>query len=190
MTESLLENLKSYKPFDEVEAADVSSFIQFLELFKEKAFLRENPVGHVCPTVFVVNKERTKTLMAYHLTYDVFAWLGGHADGNQDSLFVAKKELEEETGLAQSDVKVLNEGKIFDISILPVLSHIKRGKQVSCHIHFNPTFVFEADETAKVRIKEDENGAIKWIPFKDIQSTVKGDVAWPLYKRILEKLAC
>ena len=39
-----------------------------------------------------MNKDKTKVLMIYHNIYNSWSWTGGHADGDEDLLYVAIKE--------------------------------------------------------------------------------------------------
>ena len=52
---------------------------------------------------------------------------------NEDLLFVAIKEAREETGAA---VRALSD-EIFSLEILPVAGHVRKGKYVSSHVHYN-----------------------------------------------------
>ena len=90
---------------------------------------------------WVTNKDRNKILMIYHNIYDSWAWVGGHADGDEDLVHVVKKEIEEETGI--SNVKLLGDG-IYGLNIVTVDNHIKRGKEVNSHLHFDIEYLFSS----------------------------------------------
>lgn len=53
--------------------------------------------------------------------------IGGHADGNDDMMYVAQKETKEETSIAK--FKPLLNTPI-SVEILPVISHVKHGKYI------------------------------------------------------------
>ena len=95
---SLAEDIKKYVPMNEQEANDKKQMLQFINDF-QNYLERENQVGHFTASMWVVNKERTKTLMIYHNIYNAWSWIGGHADGMEDLCEVACKELQEETGI-------------------------------------------------------------------------------------------
>ncbi len=44
-------------------------------------------------SAWVVNRDRTKVLLAYHNIYNSWAWLGGHTDGERNLLSVAVREV-------------------------------------------------------------------------------------------------
>ncbi|WP_270237860.1 NUDIX hydrolase [Lactobacillus delbrueckii] len=154
---TLLTDLKNYQPFNEQEATDVKEMIYRLET-GEELFLRSNLAEHFTASAWVVNPARDKALMAYHRIYDSWAWLGGHADGDQDLLHVALKEVEEESGVKATPVT----DQIYSVEILTVDGHEKKGKYVPSHLHLNVTYLLEADDSLPIRPKEDENKAVAW----------------------------
>ena len=95
-------------------------------------------------SAWVVNKDRSKILLAYHNIYDSWAWLGGHADGEKDLLKVALKEVAEESGV--KNIKPVSED-ILSVEILTVDGHEKKGVYVPSHLHLNVTYLIEADDT-------------------------------------------
>ena len=155
-----------------------------LETF-EDMLTRENKICHFTASNWIVNKEKTKVLMIYHNIYKSWAWVGGHADGDADLLHVALKEAEEETGL--KNFKVLSDG-IFAIKIANVDSHIKRGKFVSDHLHFDCCYLLEADENEELYIKADENSGVKWIDIdKAVEASTEENMK-PIYQKLIDKL--
>ncbi len=182
----ILKDLETYKPFDENEACDVKSIKQFLTAFGEFGFSRECLPAHMATIVWVVNPERTKVLMGYHNLYKVFTWFGGHADEELDLLENAKKELTEETGI--SNYKILNNGNAFDYSTIHVEMHIKRGKRVPEHLHYNAAYLFEISEDENFRIAEGENSAISWVDVNEIHNHCDCEAVRIGYKRLMDKI--
>ena len=135
--EKLKQLLTDYNPCNEQEDADKELMLYYINTF-EDTLTRDNKTCHFTASSWIVNKERTKVLMIYHNIYKSWAWVGGHADGDADLLHVALKEAQEETGL--KNFKVLSDG-IFGIKIATVNSHIKRGKFVSDHLHFDCCYI-------------------------------------------------
>jgi len=178
--------IQAHSPFNETEEMEKESFIQFLNSFsEEQVLLRSNLIGHLTASAWVVNKNRNSVLMAHHNIYKTWAWLGGHADGDKDMLYVAKKEAKEESGLSQ--ISVINDNPI-DISVLSVLPHIKKGKVVQSHLHFNVTYLLEANEDDKLFCRPEENSGVKWIKNEDILSVSPEKNIQEIYNRIMEKV--
>ena len=112
---NLREQIESYTPFDEQEEKDKEQFLEFINSFDD-VLTRKNIFGHFSSSAFIVNKERTKMLVVYHIINDGWIYPGGHADGENDLLSVAVREVNEETGLK---TKVLD-NSIFGIQTAPV----------------------------------------------------------------------
>lgn len=180
----LRERIVNYVPYDEQEESDKEYILKFIDTFDD-VLTRKNIFGHFCSSAFVVNKNRSKVLMIYHNIYNSWAWPGGHADGESDLLGVAMREVMEETGI--KNLKPLSKD-FYAIDVLPVKSHIKRGKFVSSHIHLNATYIFEADENEKLLIKEDENSGVNWIDIdKMVSSSSEGHMK-KVYAKLVDKL--
>lgn len=180
----LKEEIEKYVPYNEQEEEDKKMMLYYINLFKD-ILTRDNRTCHFSASNWVVNKDRTKVLMVYHNIYDSWCWTGGHADGDEDLRRVAIKELKEETGL--KNFRLLD-NNMLSLEVLPVISHIKRGKFVPTHLHLNCTYLIEADENEKLQIKEDENKAVKWINIEDIEKMVSEPHMIPIYKKLNEKI--
>lgn len=158
---AIYEDLKAFAPLTEEEAADYSLMLSAAQ--SEHSFGREWP-AHFTASAWVVNHERTKTLMIYHNIYKSWSWIGGHADGEHDLALVAAKELAEETGL--KNAKLAHKG-LLSCEVLTVDGHWKRGAYMTSHLHLNATYLFEADESATLRIAPDENSGVRWLTFDE-----------------------
>lgn len=182
---NLAESLERFQPFNEQEAADKEKLLYYLEKIPD-IFFRENGAMHMTASAWVVNPDRSKVLMVYHNIYDSWSWLGGHADGNQNLLEVALREVQEESGV--KEVRPLSE-EIFSVEILTVDGHWKRGKYVSSHLHLNVTYLLEADDRQDLTVKPDENKGVKWFPCGD--ALAASSEPWfreHVYKKLNRKL--
>ena len=137
-------------------------------------------------SAWVVNKDRSKILLAYHNIYDSWAWLGGHADGEKDLLKVALKEVAEESGV--KNIKPVSED-ILSVEILTVDGHEKKGVYVPSHLHLNVTYLIEADDTEQPNICVGENSNVAWF---DKDKTVEmSNEKWfkeRIYSKLMKKL--
>ena len=180
---SLKEVIENYIPCDEQEEKDKEQMLLFIDTFDD-VLTRDNVIGHFTAAAFVVNKEKTKMAAVYHILTDGWTYPGGHADGEEDLLSVALREAQEETGLK---AKVLMKEPIL-ISSNPVSSHIKRGKRVSSHIHFDVLYLMEADEDAPLEYREDESKGVKWIPFDEIENEKMVGFIGPMAIKLAKKV--
>lgn len=179
-----VEMLKNYIPYNEQEKQDIDLILKAEEIFGD-ILTRENEFCHLTSSAFIINKDHTKVLCIYHNIYNSWSWVGGHADGDDDMLYVAKKETQEETSL--ENFKVLREMPI-SVEILPVKSHERKGKYVPAHLHLNITYLFEADENDAIHILEDENSNIGWLTFDEILEKSTEPFMICVYKKIIEKI--
>lgn len=180
---NLKEEIKNYITYNEQEECDKEYFLRFINTFDD-VLTRDNIFGHFTSSALVVNKERTKMLVVYHIINDGWMYPGGHADGEEDLLSVALREVEEETGLK---AKVLDKN-IFSIQAVPTKGHIKRGKYVSSHIHFDVLYLLEADENLELSFREDESKGVKWIDLNDATNDEIVDFIRPVNEKIIKKL--
>lgn len=182
---NLKKQIENFKPYNEQEEKDKEVMLKYLNTF-DNSLTRENEFGHFTSSAWVVNKERTKILMIYHNIYKSWAWPGGHADGEEDLLNVAIREVKEETGV-EKVTKVTEE--ILSLEIITVNGHVKRGKYVSSHVHLNVVYLLEVDEKETLKIKEDENSGVKWINIEDVEKASEEKwIVENVYKKIIEKL--
>lgn len=176
--------LERFVPFNEQEASDRRIMLDAIDKYDD-IFLRSNELAHFTASAWIVNPERTHVLMAYHKIFDEWAWTGGHADGERDLLAVARREVEEETGV--SNVKLLSDG-IYAVETVPVDFHYRRGVFVSSHLHLDVCYLFEAPNDASLRANELENTGVKWIPVEDAVAQTKEAKMIPVYEKLNEKL--
>lgn len=182
--ENFLVEIESYKPYNEQEEKDKEIFLRYLTEFNN-SFLRDNEFGHFCSAAFVLNESRDKILMIYHNIYDSWGWLGGHADGDADTLGVAIKEVKEESGL--SSVKPISKD-IFTIDSLPVLGHFKKGKYVPAHVHLTVAYLLEASEQEELKINEEETSGVKWLLIDEFVSLSNEPQMQYVYNKGVERM--
>ena len=181
MKERLISQVERYIPINEQEELDRQTLLQWLGR-SDDISTRDNLVGHLTASAWVVSPDRKQVLMAYHKLYDSWAWLGGHADGNYDLRHVAEKEAREESGIEK--LRAVSEEPV-SLEILTVTGHEKRGKYVPCHLHLNLTYLFEADPAQDLRCKPDENSGVAWLDMDQLAE--KCSETW-FVERIYSKL--
>lgn len=153
--------IRAYLPQNEEEEAARRIILTHIARSPHTVLTRENEEAHLTVSAFVVNADASRVLMAHHDLYRVWAWLGGHADGDGDLLAVALREAREESGVVH--VRPLSPA-IASLDLLPVWGHFKRGKYVPSHLHLNVTYLLVADERDPLRHREGENSAAAWLP--------------------------
>ena len=173
-----------FQPGDDRETAEKEIMLDLIAQLGDGILRRENAFAHMTASSIIVNRDRTRTLMAFHRIYNSWAWTGGHADGESDFEAIARREAQEETGI--TDLVRLGTGPA-SIEILPVWAHVKRGRHVGSHLHLNVSYLFEADENLPLRTKQDENSAVGWIEVDKLCEKVSEPLMIPIYERMLKR---
>lgn len=158
-----IRQLKHYQPETAQEEADRVAMLQAAKQFQKKLLFRENSTAHITSSGFVVNPALSKVLLVYHNLRKTWSWAGGHADGEENLLQVAAREVREETGVKKL---ILLSQEIATLDIFPVERHVKNGEQISPHLHFSVSYCFICDENQPLQKKVDENSAVGWFPLE------------------------
>ena len=176
--------IQDYIPACEQEREDRRMMLNYLDAHPDVLY-RSDETAHFSASAWVVNPSRTKVLMLYHNIYNSWSWPGGHADGEEDLLSVALREVREETGL--KDVRPVSDA-VYSLEILTVNAHFKRGRYVVPHLHLNLTYLLEADDAQALHIKPDENSGLKWFsPEEAVAACTEPDMRI-VYSKLNEKL--
>lgn len=182
---SIRQDILAYRPWNEQEERDRKVILDYLDRNPD-AFLRSNLIAHMTASAWVVNREWDKVLMVYHKIYDSWSWTGGHADGDEDLLSVAMREVREETGVEH--VRPVSR-QIYSLEVLTVDGHEKHGAYVPSHLHLNLTYLLEADERDSLHICEAENSGVRW--FSPEEALAASSEPWfvqRIYRKLNEKL--
>lgn len=179
----LKELIENYKPSCIQEEKDKKVILKYLNTF-DNLDTRENEFAHFTSSAFIVNEDYTKVLMAYHNIYKSYAWLGGHIDGNINTLEVAIKEAEEESSI--KNLELITPG-IISLDAIEVQGHFKKGEWITPHIHLNVTYLFKANDKDFITNKEDENSSVMWLPIDDLDNLVNEENMLVIYKKIINK---
>lgn len=176
--------IEEFIPLNEQEENDKRLVLEYIDAYPHNILLRENELAHITSSGLILNKSLDKMLMIHHNIYKTWAWTGGHADGDEDLLYIAIKEAKEETGVERFTVLI---NQLMSLDILPVYGHVKKGKYVSTHLHLSAAYVLIADENEKLIIKEDENSGVKWIDVHEIDKYSNEPYLIEMYKKIINR---
>jgi 8-oxo-dGTP pyrophosphatase MutT (NUDIX family) len=180
----LEKQIQDYITYNEQEENDKRVMLNYIN-YNHDVLTRSNEIAHFTASAWVLNPNENKLLMIYHNIYKSWAWTGGHADGEEDLLSVAIREVQEETGITKV-VPVIDD--IFSLEIITVDGHMKKGKYISSHLHLNVTFLLKALEYEKLVIKPDENKGVKWMEIEEAVAASNEPWMQEIYRKLNRKL--
>ncbi len=183
--EKLMEDIRNYVPFNEQEEKDKEVILSHL-LSDDNIFTRDNHLAHMTASAWVIDEEKEHVLLCYHRIYDSWSWLGGHADGEEDLLSVAIREVKEESSL--SDIRPYDR-KILSLEVLTVDGHEKRGEYVSSHLHLNVTYLLVGNSKEQPKSKPDENAGVRWFTTDNaLKASTEPWFVKRIYSKLVEKV--
>jgi 8-oxo-dGTP pyrophosphatase MutT (NUDIX family) len=142
------------------EARVVGRFVEFVGEHP-RCFERDCWAGHVTGSAWLVNESKQAVLLTHHKKLGRWLQVGGHSDGEGDTLQVAVREAREESGLV---VEVLDRA-IFDVDI----HKIPARKSDPAHYHFDLRFALVAAGGEAFQVSE-ESHALAWAPIDDLRA--------------------
>lgn len=181
---NLHDQIELYQPINDQEVKDRDLILRTMATLSD-VLTRKNEILHFTSSAFVFNPSRTHVLMVYHNIYNSWSWTGGHADGDPNLFLVAKKELMEESGIAEA---LAIQKEMISLDILPVIGHVRKGQYVAPHLHFNATYLFEVNDDVQLKSNPDENSAVGWIAIDEIAQKCSEQHMIPVYEKIIEKV--
>jgi 8-oxo-dGTP pyrophosphatase MutT (NUDIX family) len=117
-------------------------------------FARDSFPGHFTGSALVVNADGSKVLLHHHRKLDRWLQFGGHCDGEEDVLEVARREALEESGIAGL---IVASERPFDLDIHPIPAH----SGDPAHFHYDIRYMFIAPESA-IPVLSEESRELRW----------------------------
>ena len=168
--------LVEFKPADKSEEESLQKIKALLDLNDgEDCFSRTRLAGHIVAGAFVVDR-KGNVLLNHHKALDKWLHFGGHSDGEANSLNVAKREVEEESGITEYDDLG---GRIIDVDVHTIPENTKKREPE--HLHYDIRFLFVVDK--QDFSVSDESTEIVWMPISKAKTLVPSDSE----KRYLDK---
>ena len=168
----LLELLTNFTPLNNYEASLQKRYIDFVKN-TPTAFDRTHLAGHVTGSAWLMDTSLSRVLMTHHKKLGKWLQLGGHSDGNSDTLEVSLREAREESGF-QNIIALSKNIMGLDIHEIPARGH------EPTHFHYDATFTLQVVGNEKFIVSE-ESHDLAWVKIEDI---LNGD-----YEDSLKRLA-
>ncbi|MCF6235779.1 MAG: NUDIX hydrolase [Gammaproteobacteria bacterium] len=159
----LQDKFDQYLPMDENEALTLLDMVEFVNQYPN-CFDRELSIGHITGSAWVVDLDRSHVLLTHHRKLDRWLQLGGHSDGDPNTLEVALREGREESGI--EEISPVTE-EVFDIDI----HLIPARKNEPEHYHYDVRFLIEADRNTPFVVSE-ESHDLAWVPLDEVEKLI------------------
>ena len=146
--------------------------LEFLAAY-DRFWQRDNYVGHVTASAWVVNQERSQVLLTHHKKFDCWLQLGGHIEsGDLSLLSAALREAKEEWGIQAIE---LLQATLFDVGHHPI-----RPKQEPPHVHFDVRFLLVAKDINFVVSDE----SLDWFALEDVPAISQSSALFRMVKKM------
>lgn len=156
---SLIRFFSGYSTAFQEEELFISRFLELLS--HPNCYDRTHLPSHITGSAWIIDRNRSQTLLVHHAKLNKWVQPGGHADGDENVLRVALREAEEETGLKNLTVLASTP---FDVDI----HTIPQRRDFPEHLHFDIRFLIEASRDEQIIVSE-ESHDVKWIPLLSLE---------------------
>lgn len=154
--QAIIDYLKTHP----TQHADV--LIDYLEK-RTDIFSRQDDVGHVTCSAFILSDDLKNVLLIHHAKYDMWLSPGGHGDTGETIFQAASREVDEETGVKGMTALI---PQIFDIDIHRIPYSAKKDEAE--HWHFDVRYAFKAPAKVSIELNEVECKGYQWKPLNDL----------------------
>lgn len=153
----LADALAVYQTSYPEEAAFIPRFLELLT--SDRCYFRDHLPAHLTASAFVLNPDETNVVLLLHRALNKWLQPGGHADGDENLVQVALKEVCEETGLHHVNLKHVG---IFDLDIHP----IPERNGFPEHLHYDVRMLLRASDN--LLTQNSESLDVRWVPLKRV----------------------
>ena len=136
--EKLCDELLDYARRHPGQAACARSMMRFVADTPD-CFYRTHASGHITSSAWLLSPDGNRALLTLHRKLGKWLQLGGHADGDTDTLHAAIREAQEESGIS-GIVPVSTE--IFDVDIHRIPMHPQTNEAE--HWHYDVRYLLRA----------------------------------------------
>ena len=157
---NLVAALQAYAAAHPQEIEQAERFTNFVR-DEPRCYERDCWRGHVTGAAWLLNRAGSHALLTHHRKLNMWLQLGGHSDGDPDTIRVALREAREESGLS---VTLLDDA-IFDIDV----HAIPARKADPEHWHFDVRFLMRVTDSEEF-VVSGESHDLAWVPLEQLGS--------------------
>ena len=156
----ILDALAVYRKRYPDEADVVARFEAFVH-DQPRCFHNDCWSGHITGSSWLLDATGTRALLTHHKKLDKWLQLGGHSDGDHDTLAVALREAHEESGLIVTAL----DSAILDLDIHQIPA---RGAEPA-HLHFDVRYLLQVSGAESFAVS-DESHELAWVHEDKLES--------------------
>ena len=158
----MLQQYVSHHP----EEAKVAERIRQLVAATPDCFERHHRPGHITASAWVLSPDLQHCVLIHHRKLCRWLQPGGHADGETDVVAVARREVQEETGLL---VQTHGNRQPFDLDIHRIPQRVNSSGELieDAHDHHDIRFLFEAAANQQLTLSEESND-VRWFTHQEV----------------------
>jgi len=128
--------------------------------------------GHITGSAWVLSPDRNQCLLLHHGRLARWLQPGGHADGQNDIVAVARREVQEETGLTNLEL-IRNGNRVVpldvDVHQIPALYSVDGKLLEPNHEHHDLRFLFVAGPNQPLEISSESND-LRWFSRAEVHT--------------------
>lgn len=164
MQSTIRELLLRYRPGDALERRHHEAMLRLAGAEGDPCRRDHFEPGHFTASAFVLSPGRRELLLVFHEKLQRWLQPGGHLEAeDRDVESAARREVEEETGLAELD-ELDDDGPLFDLDV----HEIPARRSEPAHLHHDLRFLFVSTER-DARAGDGVSGA-RWVPLVEVPS--------------------
>ncbi len=159
--------LDRYLPHGDAETADLER-VRALAGTTGDPWRRDLPL-HVTASALIVDPQTDRVLLRWHQRQQAWLQVGGHGDpGETEPLAIARREAQEETGLA--DLAPWPDAQLRHL----VIVNVPAGKGEPAHEHADLRY-FMATQTPDAARPESEDAPLRWLSLAQAREATSED---------------
>jgi 8-oxo-dGTP pyrophosphatase MutT (NUDIX family) len=176
----LLNELHGYAPADTHESVHREAMVKLLTESQEPFSRAHFSPGHITASCYIIDDD-LRLLLHHHRRLDRWLQMGGHVDGDEETLAAALREGAEESGL--DDLALVHDG-IFDLDV----HTIPAGKGEPVHLHFDVRYLARTAAPQAIALDANESKQLSWVALDRAEQLIDEEAGSRVIRKIRSRM--